>query len=144
MLAHSGVVFVEPVRLLLLSKSLTRLLACVVTLAVCRGISAQTSVSVPVPNLTDPFISQLDLAAQLTFDEMKRQEKKSSEQRRAQYKKLIDSGVISALDLDAPNKAVAEYNRAISLMDARNSKEAIKHLQKGLKDRSRSAARRVR
>ena len=134
MLAHSGVVFVEPVRLLLLSKSLTRLLACVVTLAVCRGISAQTSISVPVPNLTDPFISQLDLAAQLTFDEMKRQEKKSSEQRRAQYKKLIDSGVISALDLDAPNKAVAEYNRAISLMDAQNSKEAIKHLQKALKD----------
>ena len=134
MLAHSGVVFVEPVRLLLLSKSLTRLLACVVTLAVCRGISAQTNISVPVPNLTDPFISQLDLAAQLTFDEMKRQEKKSSEQRRAQYKQLIDSGVISALDLDAPNKAVAEYNRAISLMNAQNSKEAIKHLQKALKD----------
>jgi Ca-activated chloride channel family protein len=125
---------VEPVRLLLLSKSLARLLACVVTLAVCRGISAQTSVSVPVPNLTDPFISQLDLAAQLSFDEMKRQEKKSSEQRRAQYKQLIDSGVISALDLDAPNKAVAEYNRAISLMNAQNSKEAIKHLQKALKD----------
>ena len=134
MLAHSGVVFVEPVRLLLLSKSLTRLLACVVTLAVCRGISAQTNISVPVPNLTDPFISQLDLAAQLTFDEMKRQEKKSSEQRRAQYKQLINSGVISALDLDAPNKAVAEYNRAISLMNAQNSKEAIKHLQKALKD----------
>jgi hypothetical protein len=61
---------VAPVRLLLASKSLTRLLACVVALAVCRGISAQTSISVPVPNLTNPFISQLDLAAQLTFDEM--------------------------------------------------------------------------
>ena len=137
MLARSGVVFVEPVRLLLSSKSFTRLLACVVTLAVCCGISAQTNVGgLPpgVANLTDPFISQLDLAAQLSFDEMKRQEEKSSEQRRAQYKQLIESGVISALDLDAPNKAVAEYNRAISLMNAQNSKEAIKHLQKALKD----------
>jgi VWFA-related protein len=131
------VVFVEPVHLLLSSKCLTRLLACVVALAACRGISAQTNVGgLPggVPNLTDPFISQLDLHAQLSFDEIKRQEKKSSEQRRAQYNQLIESGVISALDLDAPNKAVAEYNRAISLMNAQNSKEAIKHLQKALKD----------
>jgi Ca-activated chloride channel family protein len=137
MLAHSGVVFVEPVRLLLSSKSLTRLLACVVTLAVCRGISAQTNVGgLPsgVPNLTDPFISQLALHAQWTFDETNRREKKSSEQRRAQYEKLIESGVLSALDLDAPNNAVAEYNRAISLMNAQNSKEAIKHLQKAVKD----------
>ena len=129
-----GLVFVEPVRLILSSKSLTRLLACVVTLTACRGISAQQQPNLQSPNLMDPFISQLDLAAQLSFDEMKRQEKKSSEQRRARYKQLIDSGVISALDLDASNKAVAEYNRAISLMNAQNSKEAIKHLQKALKD----------
>jgi Ca-activated chloride channel homolog len=128
MLAHSGVVFVEPVRPLLSSKSLRRLLACVVTLAVCRGISAQQ-----VPNFTDPFLSQLDFL-HLTFDEMNRRQKKWSKQRRAQYKHLIDSGVVSALDLDAPDNAVAEYNRAISLMNAQNSKEAIKHLQKALKD----------
>jgi VWFA-related protein len=54
------------------------------------------------------------------------------EQQQAQDKELIDSGVVSALDLAAPNKAVEEYNRATSLLKAQNSKEAIKHLQRAI------------
>ncbi|MGC1651126.1 MAG: tetratricopeptide repeat protein, partial [Candidatus Sulfotelmatobacter sp.] len=43
------------------------------------------------------------------------------------------SGTLSALDLEAPNKAVQEYNQANSLMKAQHSKEAIKHLQRAIK-----------
>jgi Flp pilus assembly protein TadD len=65
------------------------------------------------------------------LDQMNRSARER-EQRRKQDKDLIDTGMVSALDLEAPNKAVAEYNRATSLMKARRSKEAIKHLQKAI------------
>jgi Flp pilus assembly protein TadD len=45
---------------------------------------------------------------------------------------LIDSGVVSALDLEAPNKAAEEYNRANSLMKTQHSEEAIKHLRRAI------------
>jgi VWFA-related protein len=57
---------------------------------------------------------------------------RESEQQKAQDKVLIDSGTVSALDLEAPNKAVAEYNRGTSLLRQQNSKEAIKHLQRAI------------
>ena len=47
---------------------------------------------------------------------------RESEQQKAQDKVLIDSGTVSALDLEAPNKAVAEYNRGTSLLRQQNSK----------------------
>jgi VWFA-related protein len=57
---------------------------------------------------------------------------KESEHQKAQDKELIDSGVVSALDLEAPNKAVEQFNQATSLMKAQHSKEAIKHLQRAI------------
>jgi len=59
---------------------------------------------------------------------------KESEKQKAQDKALVDSGVVSALDLEAPMKAVEEYNRGSSLMKAQNSKEAIKYMQKAIAD----------
>lgn len=81
-------------------------------------------------NLGPDPLAQFDLR-QLQLDQMNRHAKES-EQRRKQDASLVDSGVVSALDLQAPNKAVVEYNRATSLMRAQNSKEAIKHLQKAI------------
>jgi Ca-activated chloride channel family protein len=81
-------------------------------------------------NLGPDPLAQFDLR-QLQLDQMNRHAKEN-EQRRKQDESLIDSGVVSALDLQAPNKAVVEYNRATSLMRAQNSKEAIKHLQKAI------------
>jgi VWFA-related protein len=69
--------------------------------------------------------------AEIYLDQINRHQK-DSDQRRAQNKNLIDSGMVSALDLAAPNKAVQEYNRATSLMKAQHSKEAIEHLQKAI------------
>ena len=75
--------------------------------------------------------AQMDFA-QMYLDQMSRHAKES-EQRKAQDKALIDSGTLSALDLEAPNKAVEEYNQANSLMKAQHSREAIKHLQRAIK-----------
>ena len=78
----------------------------------------------------DSAMEQIDFA-QMYLDQINRHARES-EQQKAQDKELIDSGVVSALDLEAPNKAVEEYNRANSLLRAQNSKEAVKHLQKAI------------
>jgi len=69
---------------------------------------------------------------QLMYLDQMNRHAKESEQRRKQNQNLIDSGVVSALDLQAPSKAVDEFNRATSLLKAQHSKEAIAHLQKAI------------
>jgi len=109
-----------------------------ILLSVCSGIFAHAQgrfnegpVQVTTGiNLGPDPLAQFDLR-QLQLDQMNRHAKEN-EQRRKQDKSLIDSGMVSALDLQAPNKAVVEYNRATSLMREQNSKEAIKHLQKAI------------
>ena len=99
-----------------------------ILLSVCSGIFAHAQgrfnegpVQVTTGiNLGPDPLAQFDLR-QLQLDQMNRHAKES-EQRRKQDKSLIDSGMVSALDLQAPNKAVVEYNRATSLMREQNSK----------------------
>ena len=83
-------------------------------------------------NLGPDPLAQFDLT-QMYLDQMNRHARES-ERRRTQDQSLIDSGVVSALDLQAPNKAVVEYNRATSLMKAQNPREAIQHFQKAIQD----------
>lgn len=45
---------------------------------------------------------------------------------------LPDSGSVSALDLEAPNKASQQFNHGVSLMKAKNSKEALKYFEKAI------------
>ena len=63
------------------------------------------------------------------------QEKHAKEQaqRELHNKKLIESGVVSALDLAAPNRAVEQFNKATTLLKAQHSKEAMECLQKAIK-----------
>jgi VWFA-related protein len=77
----------------------------------------------------DP-LAQIDLKL-LYLDQVNRDAKKSAE-RRQHDQSLVDSGLVSAFDLQAPNKAVDEFNRATTLMKAQHSKEAIAHLQKAI------------
>jgi Ca-activated chloride channel homolog len=42
--------------------------------------------------------------------------------------------VVSALDLEAPNNAIEQFNKASSLLKAQKSKEAIKYLEKAIQD----------
>ena len=78
----------------------------------------------------DSGFAQMDFA-QMYLDQINRRANKT-EQQRKQDKELIDSGVVSALDLEAPNKAVVEFNGATALMKTQHSKEAIRHLQRAI------------
>jgi VWFA-related protein len=80
----------------------------------------------------DSAFSQIDFST-IYLDQMNQAARKTESQR-AQDKELIDSGVVSALDLTAPNNAVVEFNRATSLLKEQNSKEAVKHLQKAIEE----------
>jgi len=111
-----------------------RLLAWVVTFLLCGEIAALAQIpGLPFINAgADSLMEQIDFA-QIYLDTQNRQVKEI-ERIRAQDKERVDSGVISALDLEAPNNAVEEFNRASTLMKAQNSKEAMKHLQKAIVD----------
>jgi len=103
-------------------------LACAVLLLCC-----QISAMAQLPRINtgaDTGFSEIDLA-QIYLDSQNRDARKS-EQQQAENKKLVDSGIVSALDLAAPGKAVDEFNRASSLLKTQNSKEAIQHLQKAV------------
>ena len=96
----------------------------------CGQVSVLAQAPIPPMNAGPDPLAKMDFA-EIYLDQINRHQK-DSDQRRAQNKNLIDSGMVSALDLAAPNKAVQEYNRATSLMKAQHSKEAIEHLQKAI------------
>ena len=112
-------------------KSIQRLLACVVAFCFCGGISAFAQM-VYMNAGPDSGFAQIDFA-QMYLDQVTRHSRESEHQK-AQDKELIDSGAVSALDLDAPNKAVEEFNRGSALLKAQNSKEAMRHLQRAIGD----------
>ncbi len=60
------------------------------------------------------------------------QNKKSDPKTQAREKELVDSGTVSQLDLDAPARAVNEFNEASALLRGQHSQEAIGHLQKAI------------
>jgi len=100
---------------------------------ICLSCVTLLSAQLPYMNAgPDSAFAQIDFA-QMYLDQQNREMKGNAEQQ-ASAKKLVSSGVVSALDLSAPNKAVNEFNRAASLMKAQNAKEAIKHLQKAISD----------
>lgn len=78
----------------------------------------------------DSAFAQVDFA-QIYMDTATREQKKNAEQA-SQRKHLVEIGAVSALDLDASDKAIAEYNKAASLMKAQNMNDAILHLRKAI------------
>jgi len=78
----------------------------------------------------DSAFSQVDFA-QMFLDNTTKEQNKNAEIKQ-QRQHMVDTGVVSALDLDAPNKALEEYNRAATLMKEQHSAEAILHLQKAI------------
>src|SRR5438105_4312652 len=107
-----------------------RRLAGAVTCWLCCQVAALAQAPIPPMNAGPDPLAKMDFA-EIYLDQINRHQK-DSDQQRAQNKNLIDSGVVSALDLAAPNKAVQEYNRATSLMKDQHSKEAIEHWQKAI------------
>lgn len=113
--------------------AIKRSLTWFVALWLCGGIAAFAQYPSGLPFMNagpDSAFAQIDFA-QLYLDTQNREQKNNAHQR-DQNRELVKAGVISALDLDAPNKAVEPFNRASSLLKAQNSKEAIKYLQKAI------------
>jgi VWFA-related protein len=69
--------------------------------------------------------------AQMYLDQQSR-EMKRNEQEQEKRKALVNSGLVSSLDLEAPNNSIQNYNRAVTLMKAQKSKEATQYLQKAI------------
>jgi Ca-activated chloride channel homolog len=78
----------------------------------------------------DSGFAQIDFA-QMYLDKTNKEQFKNQELAQ-QRKHMVETGEISALDLDAPGKALDQYNRAVTLMKEQNAKEAIVHLQKAI------------
>lgn len=96
-----------------------------------RGI--RVSAQLPFMNAgPDSAFAQVDFA-QMYLDQINRHAEKTAKQK-AEDRELIESGVVSAFDLEAPNNAVEQFNRASSLLKTQKSKEAIKYLQKAIQD----------
>lgn len=113
----------------LLFHRINHLLAGVAVLWLCCEIPAQAQFPTMYGG-PDTAFEQIDFA-QMSMDQSNRNAK-DREKQIAQNKEMIDSGALSALDLDAPNSAVNEFNLASSLLKAQKSKEAEKHLQKAI------------
>jgi Ca-activated chloride channel homolog len=113
-------------------RRVVRLLAWVVAFWLCGNVAARAQVILGMNLGPDAGFSQVDMA-QIYLDTQAKQAKRI-EELKAQDKARVDAGIVSALDLQAPNNAVEEFNRASTLLKAQNSKEAIKHLQKAITD----------
>jgi Ca-activated chloride channel family protein len=100
-------------------------------LTFCMSGELQGQASLPLMNTgPDSNFSQVDFA-QMFLDNTNKQQQKNAEIKE-QRQHMVDSGVVSRLDLDASGKALDEYNRAAALMKGQHSKEAIVHLQKAI------------
>ena len=101
-------------------------------IARAQGDSAAVSnVGIPFMNAgPDSGFAQMDFAQIYLDNENKREKARADEQ--ARRKRMVEAGTVSALDFEASNKAVEEFNRASTLMKAQHSREAIPHLQKAI------------
>ena len=95
------------------------------------GDSSRPSQGLPFINTgPDSRFSQLDFA-EMYLDQQNKHAKLLEEERR-KNSILVETGVVSALDLLAPNNAVQEFNRATTLLKAQDSKQASRYLQKAI------------
>lgn len=82
------------------------------------------------PGTLEPAVAAIDFS-QLVMEEDSRK-LKQTEPERLRRQELVDSGMVSALDLVAPAKAVREFNEGVSEMRAQHPRDAIAHWQKAI------------
>lgn len=110
-------------------KSLECSLVAGMVLGFSCGVRAQAPLTVLYPTTPSNAFAQMD------FNQLYLSEQSGSEgakKEKAARQELVNSGVVSALDLRAPGKAVNEFNRGVALIKEQKSKEALHHLQKAV------------
>lgn len=111
---------------------------CLACLICAAPICAQrTSIGVMSPQGTLPLINvggnDMEASfARLDFATMMLDEQRSKGKMNSEEQQLVTTGAISALDLQAPNRALTEFNRATELMRSQQAEDAAKHLQKAI------------
>ncbi len=96
-----------------------------------RCLLAQSyTAAIPYLNAGPDAMATVDFAA--FYVEQQNREFKDKLKREEEKKRLVESGTLSALDLEAPNRAIQQYNEANTLLKQQKSKEAIPHLQKAI------------
>lgn len=106
-------------------------LTLVVRVAICIGaFSLSGFVWGQVSMQASYFSTRIDYAT-MDLDEQIHDAKKVEEQRR-KNKELVDAGLISALDLRAPNHAIEEFNSGVASLKEQKSIDAIKHFQRAV------------
>lgn len=101
--------------------------ACATLLLFCAKLPAQSQ-QLPYMNAGPNSVF-----AQIDFARIASDEHAWNETTRNLQSTLIDSGVVSALDLQASDKAVREFKRGVAEMKAQNSKDAIRSFERALK-----------
>ena len=87
--------------------------------------------SVPVMNVGGNYLDAQFARMDLIEKQLEEQKRKSQEQQK--YKKqMLESGTVSALDLEAPRGAVAEFNKAAELLQHQKAADALTHLRKAI------------
>jgi len=61
-------------------------------------------------------------------------ERKAREEQIAKAQKMVDDGLVSALDLAAPVKAMLEFNMAVAALQQQHTKDAVTYLNKAIAD----------
>src|SRR6266481_2420790 len=87
--------------------------------------------SVPVMNVGGNYLDAQFARIDLIEKQLEEQNRKSQEQQKHK-KQMLEAGTVSALDLEAPRAAVAEFNKAAELLQHQKVADALAHLQKAI------------
>jgi Ca-activated chloride channel homolog len=127
-----ALIFDQMAASVLLRRRLARYLAG--SLLVCHALAAfpqSTPGAIPVINIganaQAAQFATLDFA-QIVLEQQDRAMQKDRERQQA----MVNSGVVSALDLAAPTKAIKEFNDGMTMLRKQNPQEAMQHLQKAI------------
>jgi len=84
--------------------------------------------SVPVMNVGGNYLDAQFARMDLIEKQLEEQKQKSQVQQKYE-KQMLEAGTVSALDLEAPRRAVAEFNKAAELLQHQRVADAVAHLQ---------------
>ena len=96
---------------------------------VCCFALAQRSIQMDSPR--NSGFAQIDFA-QLYMNQGAWEDAERHNGQIQDQQELVNSGAVSIYDLQAPNKAISEFNKGAALLKAQSSKEAIPFLEKAV------------
>lgn len=123
-------------------RRLTRLFAFLVVVTAVSSLVAQdvripeaAAGAIPLMNAGGTYLESR--FASFDFERMVLEEQNKAEQSKRQNEQLVKSGLVSALDLQAPLGAVRQFDAGVALLKQGKSEKAATYLEKAIKQYSR-------